>query len=171
MGRLRCRKGMHRGVRELAAEEIERSWVRQLEMSQVLPGHGGCVNSVRWDTRGTLLASGSDDLHVRLWSLRGCNNGMQSEHNLETAHTRNIFDTVFRPIHNDMIVTGGADGMCTTLRLPPYDGVDTTSVLFDDGDCTSKVFHGFPPTIRIIKSTIFPFPHFPKKITRKFYFF
>jgi WD40 repeat protein len=39
----------------------------RLSVTQSLTKHRGCVNSLEWSNDGTLLVSGSDDLHVALY--------------------------------------------------------------------------------------------------------
>jgi WD40 repeat protein len=39
---------------------------RKLQVERVLHGHSGCVNRVAWNQDGSMLASASDDLRVRL---------------------------------------------------------------------------------------------------------
>lgn len=41
--------------------------VQRLELMYKLKYHSGCVNSLNFNQTGTLLASGSDDLHICLW--------------------------------------------------------------------------------------------------------
>ncbi|KAI8924088.1 hypothetical protein BC831DRAFT_467499, partial [Entophlyctis helioformis] len=38
-----------------------------MTLSQVLPAHTGCVNSLAWSEDGNLLLTGSDDLHLAIW--------------------------------------------------------------------------------------------------------
>lgn len=40
-------------------------WVRRLSLVTKLKSHGGCVNTVQWNSTGDLLVSGSDDCNVR----------------------------------------------------------------------------------------------------------
>ena len=44
-----------------------KSLIDRLGLDCELSGHGGCVNCIEWNQEGTILASGSDDFHVRLW--------------------------------------------------------------------------------------------------------
>ena len=41
--------------------------VQRLELMYKLECHSGCVNSLNFNSSGTLLASGSDDLNICLW--------------------------------------------------------------------------------------------------------
>ncbi|XP_022295341.2 WD and tetratricopeptide repeats protein 1-like [Crassostrea virginica] len=80
--------------------------IQRLGLSKELQGHHGCVNCLEWNERGTLLASGSDDLNVILWDpLRH-----RTKATINTGHQGNIFSVKFLPNTNDSIlVTGAAD--------------------------------------------------------------
>ena len=43
------------------------SHIDKLQNMRVLDGHTGCVNCLEWNKSGTILASGSDDLSIKLW--------------------------------------------------------------------------------------------------------
>ena len=45
------------------------AFVQRLQLDCSLEQHDGCVNALSFNERGTLLASGSDDLDVILWDL------------------------------------------------------------------------------------------------------
>ena len=47
----------------------------------------GCVNCLEWNEKGTILASGSDDVQVILWDPFKA----QKLTALKTGHTGNIF--------------------------------------------------------------------------------
>ncbi|CAI2321746.1 unnamed protein product [Caenorhabditis sp. 36 PRJEB53466] len=75
-----------------------------LENTETLKGHGGCVNTLRWNRSGALLASGSDDRHVKIWRA-----GVEKV-DIETQHEGNVFAVEFLPSSNDrVLVTGAAD--------------------------------------------------------------
>jgi WD and tetratricopeptide repeat-containing protein 1 len=44
--------------------QFHSSLVRRLSQEQELEGHQGCVNALAWNSNGSLLISGSDDLRV-----------------------------------------------------------------------------------------------------------
>ncbi|CAL2029893.1 unnamed protein product [Caenorhabditis brenneri] len=78
--------------------------VDSFEIFQTLEGHSGCVNTLRWNKKGTILASGSDDHQVKLWRA-----GFE-RFNLETGHEGNVFAVEFLPNTDDRkLVTGAAD--------------------------------------------------------------
>eukprot|EP01062_Namystynia_karyoxenos_P016389 TRINITY_DN15981_c0_g1_i1.p1 TRINITY_DN15981_c0_g1~~TRINITY_DN15981_c0_g1_i1.p1 ORF type:complete len:642 (+),score=168.24 TRINITY_DN15981_c0_g1_i1:99-2024(+) len=92
-------------------------WARRLYCAQVLQGHGGCVNTIRWTQDGTRLLSGSDDRCVKVWALGGCCAKAHIVATLHTQHSHNIFDAQLRPYHEDRIVTTGADGCVGVIHL------------------------------------------------------
>lgn len=67
-------------------------------------GHNGCVNTLRWNKSGTLLASGSDDRMVKIWRAE------RQVTNIDTGHEGNVFAVEFLPASSDrQLVTGAAD--------------------------------------------------------------
>ena len=62
--------------------------LRKLQLSATLRGHAGCVNRLAWNSSGTLLASGSDDCKVILWSYPCSSKPPVS---IMTQHRANIF--------------------------------------------------------------------------------
>ncbi|KAF8796559.1 DDB1- and CUL4-associated factor 8-like [Argiope bruennichi] len=81
--------------------------VERLELMYKMKKHDGCVNALNFNTTGTRLVSGSDDLHVIVW------NWTISEPVLEyrSGHQANVFQAKFMPLSNDcFIVTCARDG-------------------------------------------------------------
>ncbi|GFT02026.1 DDB1- and CUL4-associated factor 8 [Nephila pilipes] len=81
--------------------------VQRLELMYKMRKHDGCVNALNFNTTGTRLVSGSDDLHVIVWDWT------VSEPVLEyrSGHQANVFQTKFMPLSNDsFIVTCARDG-------------------------------------------------------------
>uniref|UniRef100_A0A1I7T0V2 WD_REPEATS_REGION domain-containing protein n=1 Tax=Caenorhabditis tropicalis TaxID=1561998 RepID=A0A1I7T0V2_9PELO len=82
----------------------ENRMMESLESFWSLDGHNGCVNTLRWNKSGTLLASGSDDHRVIIWK------DGKEHFNLETGHEGNVFAVEFMPQTSDRkLVTGAAD--------------------------------------------------------------
>ena len=78
-------------------------WQR-LKLECLPEKHSGCVNSVTWNTTGTLLVSGSDDTKICIWEygpkqLRTC---------FESGHSSNIFCTKFMPGTSDTVIASCA---------------------------------------------------------------
>ena len=44
-----------------------KDFLNRLGINALGVGHSGCVNCLEWSKTGALLASGSDDLHIKLW--------------------------------------------------------------------------------------------------------
>ena len=61
--------------------------VQKFKLERKLEYHAGCVNTLNFNERGDLLASGSDDLNVVLWDWA---RGMKKFH-YESGHTGNVF--------------------------------------------------------------------------------
>ncbi|RDX91704.1 WD and tetratricopeptide repeats protein 1, partial [Mucuna pruriens] len=67
-------------------------------------GHLGCVNAVAWNSKGSLLISGSDDTRINIWSY----SRRKLLHSIDTGHSANIFCTKFIPETSDELVASGA---------------------------------------------------------------
>ncbi|XP_047160111.1 protein ALTERED SEED GERMINATION 2 isoform X2 [Vigna umbellata] len=80
------------------------SLIRRLSQERELEGHLGCVNAVAWNSKGTMLISGSDDTRINIWSY----SGRKLLHSIDTGHTANIFCTKFIPETSDELVASGA---------------------------------------------------------------
>ncbi|KAG7024572.1 WD and tetratricopeptide repeats protein 1, partial [Cucurbita argyrosperma subsp. argyrosperma] len=80
------------------------SFIQRLSQEKELEGHQGCVNAVAWNSRGSLLISGSDDTRINIWSY----SGQKLLHSVETGHSANIFCTKFIPETSDELVVSGA---------------------------------------------------------------
>ena len=55
-----------------------------------MTGHAGCVNTINWNEKGSLLVSGSDDTQLCLWSERSFSTGAPAVC-FQTGHRANIF--------------------------------------------------------------------------------
>lgn len=91
--------------------QLHSSFIRRLSLERELEAHQGCVNTIAWNSKGSLLVSGSDDTHVNLWSYQS----RKLLHSIDTGHTGNIFCTKFVPETSDeLVASGSAD---TEVRL------------------------------------------------------
>ncbi|XP_041352477.1 WD and tetratricopeptide repeats protein 1-like isoform X2 [Gigantopelta aegis] len=80
--------------------------INRLGLEKELEGHQGCVNCLEWNSTGTLLASGSDDVQVYIWDPFL----YKTRAIVRTGHQGNIFTVKFLPSSNDgVLVTGAAD--------------------------------------------------------------
>eukprot|EP00268_Persea_americana_P013907 TRINITY_DN1615_c0_g1_i4.p1 TRINITY_DN1615_c0_g1~~TRINITY_DN1615_c0_g1_i4.p1 ORF type:complete len:534 (-),score=102.33 TRINITY_DN1615_c0_g1_i4:1484-3085(-) len=80
------------------------SLIKRLSLEKELEGHLGCVNALAWNSKGSLLISGSDDTRINVWSY----GSGKLLHSVETGHTANIFCTKFVPETSDELVVSGA---------------------------------------------------------------
>ncbi|KAL8261506.1 hypothetical protein R6Q59_025555 [Mikania micrantha] len=94
--------------------QLHSSFVRRLSLERELEGHRGCVNTIDWNSNGSLLISGSDDTCVNIWSYQG----RKLLHSIDTGHTANIFCTKFVPETSDeLVVSGAADAEVRLFNL------------------------------------------------------
>lgn len=89
----------------------EASLYERLVCTNALVGHTGCVNALDWNEEGDLLASGSDDTNLCLWSplLEEREGGRRPAIVHATEHTANIFGVRFLPGGSDNIATVAGD--------------------------------------------------------------
>eukprot|EP00466_Bigelowiella_natans_P008846 jgi/Bigna1/139121/aug1.48_g13829 len=86
-------------------------FVRRLLLdSELQPEHGGCVNTIRWNSQGNLLVSGSDDTCLHIYNPYA-GGKKQLLARLQTSHTGNIFNAIFLHHSGDRkIASCAADG-------------------------------------------------------------
>ncbi|CAB3407924.1 unnamed protein product [Caenorhabditis bovis] len=78
--------------------------IHSLLNKEKLIGHTQTVNSLKWDKKGTFLASGSDDKNVIVWRA---NHQIKK---IETAHAKNVNAVDFIPSEKCSVVSGSRDG-------------------------------------------------------------
>ncbi|VFQ79017.1 unnamed protein product [Cuscuta campestris] len=94
--------------------QMHSSMVRKLSLERELEGHQGCVNTIAWNSRGSLLISGSDDTRMNIWNYFN----RKLLHSIETGHSANIFCTKFVPETSDeLVVSGAGDAEVRLFRL------------------------------------------------------
>lgn len=88
------------------------SLLKRLDLAYKLEGHQGCVNCLEWSKDGRIIASGSDDTHVRIWDpfVNKCLNVVR------TKHIGNIFSVKFVG-DGSLIATGAADCRVTVQSI------------------------------------------------------
>ncbi|KAH7654664.1 WD and tetratricopeptide repeats protein 1 [Dioscorea alata] len=94
--------------------QMHSSFIQRLTLKKEMEGHQGCVNALAWNSKGSLLISGSDDTCLNIWSYT---NGdlVQS---IDTGHNANIFCTKFVPETSDeLVVSGAADAEVRLFNL------------------------------------------------------
>ncbi|KAF2291609.1 hypothetical protein GH714_026133 [Hevea brasiliensis] len=99
--------------------QMHSSLIRRLSQENELEGHQGCVNTIAWNSTGSLLISGSDDTRMNIWS----NNGRKLLHSIDTGHSANIFCTKFIPETSDeLVVCGAGDAEVRLFNLSRLSG-------------------------------------------------
>ncbi|KAL6180033.1 hypothetical protein ACLB2K_046702 [Fragaria x ananassa] len=99
--------------------QMHSSLVRRLSPETELEGHQGCVNSIAWNSSGSLLISGSDDTRINIWSY----SRQKLLHSIETGHCANIFCTKFIPETSDeLVVSGAGDAEVRLFNLSQLSG-------------------------------------------------
>ncbi|EEA21307.1 hypothetical protein TMatcc_009290 [Talaromyces marneffei ATCC 18224] len=78
-------------------------WIDELDIVNELGGHTGCVNALSWSNSGRLLASGSDDTYLNIYSYHpdSSTSPFALTTSINTGHTANIFSVKFMPHSND----------------------------------------------------------------------
>nr|KMM70291.1 WD repeat-containing protein [Coccidioides posadasii RMSCC 3488] len=92
--------GSYAGIRGIYGDKL---WVDDMDIVNELGGHTGCVNALNWSTSGKLLASGSDDQHVNIYSYQpeSTTSPFFLNTTILTGHSANIFSVKFMPHSND----------------------------------------------------------------------
>lgn len=88
--------------------------VERLTLQYKMEYHDGCVNALHFNRIGTLLASGSDDLHICLW------NWVRNRRALiyDSGHRSNVFQAKFMPFSGDChVVSCARDGQVRLAEL------------------------------------------------------
>lgn len=102
--------------------QVTNTLIGRLGLEQELEGHMGCVNCLEWNEKGTLLASGSDDVQVILWDPFR----KKKVTNIRTGHQGNIFSIKFLPNSDDSILVSGAAD--SNIRVHDLNTKETTHV-------------------------------------------
>ncbi|POM58213.1 Hypothetical protein PHPALM_37171 [Phytophthora palmivora] len=105
------------------------SLVRRLQCEAVLDGHKGCVNTLQWNENGKLLASGSDDHKVIIWSY----DQHKKQQVIESGHHLNIFAVCFVPGTDDHVLASGAMDNDVRIHYAPF-REDSSKVFRVHGD-------------------------------------
>jgi WD40 repeat protein len=91
--------------------------IRSWNVSKAKIEHEGCINTAKWNARGDLLFTGSDDRSVKIWSVPGSLDRVTLQHTVRTQHRGNIFCVDFTAVDPNRIVTAAADGTVRTSYL------------------------------------------------------
>ncbi|XP_019761991.2 DDB1- and CUL4-associated factor 6 isoform X1 [Dendroctonus ponderosae] len=110
--------------------------VQRLGLTKNLQGHKGCVNTICWNDKGTLILSGSDDQHLMV--TNGFNHKIEA--NYYTSHKANIFSAKFLPCTNDQqIVSCSGDGIVLHTDLSRQQDTYHNQFLCHGGTTTYEV--------------------------------
>lgn len=116
---IREREGDHR-LKFQHRMHVTNRFIQRLGLESELEGHTGCVNCLEWNSKGDLLASGSDDLHIILWDPF-VHKKLQT---IQSGHHGNIFSVKFLPNSGDsVLVSGAAD---CKIRVHDTNAAETT---------------------------------------------
>jgi len=85
-----------------------REIIQRMRLMKRLDVHQGCVNTLSWNKKGTLLLSGSDDHKLIVTNPFN----YKKVHEVHTSHRANIFSAKFLPETSDLkVVSCAGDGM------------------------------------------------------------
>ncbi|KMZ63696.1 hypothetical protein ZOSMA_3G01800 [Zostera marina] len=84
--------------------QMHSSMIQRLALENELEGHQGCVNTITWNSTGSLLVSGSDDTQINIWSHAN----KKLIHTIDSGHSANIFCTKFVPETSDEVIVSAA---------------------------------------------------------------
>ncbi|KAF3321154.1 DDB1- and CUL4-associated factor 8 isoform X2 [Carex littledalei] len=104
--------------------------IMRLRNDKRLDKHGGCVNTLSFNSDGTILASGSDDRQIILWDW----DAGTVKHQFHSGHSNNVFQARFMPFTDDRVmVTCAADGEVRQLKILEGGKVRTTLLGVHEG--------------------------------------
>ncbi|KAJ5989815.1 hypothetical protein N7522_010022 [Penicillium canescens] len=107
-----------------------KEWVNDLDIVNELGGHTGCVNALSWSRSGQLLASGSDDQHLNIYSYQpeSSNAPFALNTTVFTGHKANIFSVKFMPQSNDgTVITCAGDSQVRVFDIEYSSGSRNTA--------------------------------------------
>lgn len=110
-------RSSYAGVRGIYGDK---EWIDNLDIVNELGGHTGCVNALSWSRSGRLLASGSDDKHLNIYSYQpdSSNAPFALNTTVLTGHKANIFSVKFMPHSNDRtLVTCAGDSQVRVFDI------------------------------------------------------
>ncbi|KAL1956851.1 hypothetical protein VTO42DRAFT_6699 [Malbranchea cinnamomea] len=120
-------KSSYSGIRGIYGDK---AWIDDLDIVNELGGHTGCVNALCWSTSGKLLASGSDDQHLNIYTYQPESSNMPFFLNttLLTGHSANIFSVKFMPHSNDRTLVSCAGDSQVRVFDIEYSGRSASNV-------------------------------------------
>ncbi|KAK4004382.1 DDB1- and CUL4-associated factor 8 isoform X1 [Daphnia magna] len=98
-------------------------FVQRLELASKMDCHNGCVNALHFNSSGSRLASGSDDLSIIIWDWSRAEPVL----NYDSGHRGNVFQAKFLPLCGDThIVSCARDGHIRLAELSPSGSFHST---------------------------------------------
>ncbi|KAI9735661.1 MAG: hypothetical protein M1834_001677 [Cirrosporium novae-zelandiae] len=142
----------------------DRALVEELDIVNELGGHSGCVNALSWSRSGRLLASGSDDERLNIYTY-------QPEHTLApfalstsvtTGHSANIFSVKFMPFSNDAtLVTCAGDSEVRVFDIEHSSSSVTNTYngtrYLSEGDTNARVYRSHSDRVKRIVTESSPY--------------
>ncbi|OXV09495.1 hypothetical protein Egran_02739 [Elaphomyces granulatus] len=112
-----------------------KKWIDDLDIVNELGGHTGCVNAVCWSRSGRLLASGSDDTYLNIYSYQPDSSTAPFALNttIATGHQANIFSVKFMPHSDDRTLVscaGDSEVRVFDVEYSPRGGNAAASAAF-----------------------------------------
>jgi DDB1- and CUL4-associated factor 6 len=155
-------------------------FVKDLDIVNELNGHSGCVNALRylhlvlkvrlrsdniadyssWSTSGKILASGSDDRVINLYSYLPDStfNQFRLTTQIDTGHSRNIFSVKFMPHSNDRkIVSCAGDHQVRIFDIERGSVVGGEQSRLSTASTGAKVFRSHCGSVKRIVTEASPF--------------
>ncbi|EAW08414.1 WD repeat-containing protein [Aspergillus clavatus NRRL 1] len=133
-----------------------KEWVDDLDIVNELGGHTGCVNALCWSRSGQLLASGSDDLHLNIYSYQPESSSAPFALNttVYTGHKANIFSVKFMPHSNDRtLVTCAGDSQVRVFDIEHSARSNVAATSAFSASSRSRRFNNFFSNARYLNET------------------
>lgn len=112
------------------------NFVQRLQLYGKLNYHVGCVNTATFNSTGTLLTSGSDDLNVAVWDWAR----KRALLHFESGHHNNVFQSKFMMHSSDtQIVTSARDGQVRLAELSTTGSCRSTRQLAQHRGAAHKI--------------------------------
>ncbi|EPS28092.1 hypothetical protein PDE_03038 [Penicillium oxalicum 114-2] len=139
--------GQHSAHSSLRGIYGAKEWIEDLDIVNELGGHTECVNALSWSRSGRLLASGSDDQHLNIYSYQPDSSDAQFalHTTVATGHKANIFSVKFMPHSNDRtLVTCAGDSQVRVfdIEYASTNGGSASTSAFA-ASARSRRFHNF----------------------------
>jgi nuclear receptor interaction protein len=136
-------------------------FIEDLDIVNELEGHSGCVNALNWSRSGRLLASGSDDKVVNIYTYQPefATNQFTLATSVETGHRHNIFSVKFMPHSNDRIlVTAAGDSEVRIFDIErATHSTSGARVHLSPTSTNGKVFRSHEASVKRIVTEASPF--------------